>query len=169
MFRYDYEEWESWGYWQYEEPIPIEGYIDETNDYRQVYKISRSDEGLEIEFDSPSYIYYPYELIGFHPLSEEIGTFLYDNFEDILTDYINAIERIVPFWYMGDYAHAVVLGNIEDDSLSPTLAADIFQTKAYVFNESFEELAPYLPWVYEDYGPTDIYRIQNLTALLSTP
>ena len=169
LSRQDYEEWESWGYWQYTAPIPVEGYMDETNDFRQVYSISRSDQGLDIKFDSPSELYYPSALVGFHPPSEELGLFLNDNFEDILSDYTNAIERIVPFWYMGDYAHAVVMGNSEDDSLSPIIAADIFQTKAYVFGQSFEELAPYLPWVFEDYGPTDIFRIQNLTALLSAP
>ena len=147
----------------------VEGYMDETNDYRQVYSITRTDQGLDVDFDSPSSLFYPYALVGFHPLGEELGPFLNDNFEDILTDYINAIERIVPFWYMSDYAHAVVVGNSEEDSLSPILAADIFQTKAYVFGQSFEELAPYLPWIFEDYGPTDVFRIQNLTALLSAP
>jgi hypothetical protein len=69
---------------------------------------------------------------------------------------------------MGDYSHAAVLTGHEDDSLSQIIANDIFMAKAYIFKCSFDELAPYLPWSFENYQEGDIFRIQNLTALLST-
>jgi hypothetical protein len=69
---------------------------------------------------------------------------------------------------MGDYSHAAIIVGHEEDSLSPLVVNDIFLSKAYIFNCSFEELAPYLPWPFENEQEWDIFRIQNLTALLST-
>jgi hypothetical protein len=68
---------------------------------------------------------------------------------------------------MGDYNHAAVIAGHEEDSLSPLAATDIFLAKAYIFNCSFDELAPYLPWSFENYQEWDVFRIQTLTALLS--
>jgi hypothetical protein len=148
--------------------LPAEGYLDRDNDYRQIYRLYREADGLKVEYDAPRNQIYPYHLVGYHPIIQENTPLFRNHLLDELSDYIQAIEMIVPFWYMGDYNHAAIIVGHEEDSLSPLVVNDIFHSKAYIFNCSFEELAPYLPWSFENYQEWDIFRIQNLTALLST-
>lgn len=164
--RQNYSHLEDWAYIQGNQPIPVEGYLGEDNDYRQVYSLARDDGKLTAQFDSPMSAGAPYHLLGYHPFYQEFTGLLRDTLKDEISDYIAAVEAISPFWYMGDYSHAPVLGELEEDSGSPVLATDIFQAKAYILNYSFDELAGYLPWPFENYGAKDIFRIQNLTTLL---
>ena len=79
------------------------------------------------------------------------------------------MEILNPWWYMGDYGHQVTVDYNEEDSFSIIAAANMFQAKACIFDQTFEELAPYLPWEFENYGNKDIYRLQNLVALMKAP
>jgi outer membrane protein assembly factor BamB len=161
--RQDYNEWEDWGYRQGNSPMPVEGYLDKENDYRQPYRLYRDGGAIRAEFSNTMREVYPFYL---HPLYTEFSDLCRENLLDEMDDFIKAIEIYNPWWYMSDYSHQVVVGSHEEESLSPIAASDIFQDKAYIFNEKFEELAPYLPWTFENYGHKDIYRLQNLVALL---
>jgi outer membrane protein assembly factor BamB len=166
--RVDIEGWEEIGYHPKILIIPVEGYLDQENEFRQVYRIYRDEEDeLQVQFAAPRNEIYPFHLIGYHPIIPEFAGLIRENLYDELHDYISAIEMISPFWYMGDYSHAVILTGHEGDSLSPVVVNDIFLAKAYIFECSFDELAPYLPWQFENSQEKDIYRIQHLTALLS--
>ncbi len=167
--RQNLDSWEEWGYRQEVKPIPVEGYFDKDNEYRQVYSIQRDNSNLIGEYYSPRYILQPYQLIGFHPLYPEFNQTIQETLYDELYDYVSAIEFTSPTWYMSDYSHASGIGGYEDDSFSPVAASDIFQAKAFIFNYSFEELAPLIPWTFENYGSFDLFRIQNLTTLLKLP
>lgn len=166
--RQEYDEWEDWGFRQSVSPMPVEGYLDRDNDYRQVYFLGRDGDGVLVAEYEQNREVYPYRLVAFHPFIEEINPLIRDELLDPLEDYIRAVELINAWWYMGDYGHQVSVGNHEEESFSPLLAADMFQARAYILGQTFEELAPYLPWTFEDHGHRDLFRIQNLTALLST-
>ena len=161
---------EMWGFAQPISPIPVEGYLDRTNDYRQPFLLERNEAGeLQIRFADSRYVVYPYTLIGYHPIYPELSAHIRTNLLDPLSGYLAAIERLWPWWYMNDYGHGAITSGHEDDSLSPLLASDIFQARAYIFGEPFEALAPYLPWPLENFQHRDILRVQNLVALLQAP
>lgn len=168
LLRNDLENWQDWGYVQWIKPLPVDGYLDADNDYRQVYSIQKADGEIIVEYDNPRYLVQPLYLVGFHPFYEEFNDLIKTNLKDELADYIEPIELIAPTWYMGDYSHASGLSGYEDDSFSPTAASDIFQAKAYILDQDFDRLFPYLPWTFENYDSFDIYRVQNLTALLKS-
>ena len=168
--RQNFERPENWGYDLLVSPLPAEGYLDRDNDYRQIRSLQRGGEGsFQVVFDDQGRLEYPYYLIGFHPIYPEFRQLIRDNLLDELSDYIAAIEILWPWWYMNDYGHGSIVLEIEEDSTSPLLASDLFQARAYIFNEPFEKLAPFLPWPYENYGHRDIFRLQNLVALLQAP
>ncbi len=162
---------DTWGYQPSISPLPVEGYLDESNDYRQVFSLQRDDSGdLRAKFANLREEIIPlYSLIGYHPVYPEFSELVRGNLADELADYLAAIELIWPWWYMGDYGHGTITLAYEEESLSPVVAADIFQVRAYIFREPFETLAPYLPWPFENYGYRDIFRVQNLVALLHAP
>ena len=168
LTRQDLESWEEWGYKQPVKPIPVEGYFDKDTEYRQVYSVQRENGTLIIEYKSPRYLFQPYQLVGFHPFYSEFNDYFKEVLYDELNDYITAIEFTSPTWYMSDYSHSSAVSGYEDESFSPVAASDIFQAKAFILDASFEDLAPYLPWTFENYGSFDLFRIQNLTALLKT-
>jgi hypothetical protein len=108
LTRQDYDSWEDWGYNQDASPIPAEGYLDKDNDFRQVYSLNPDEGELNVQFASPRYEIIPYQLIGYHPVASRVfRSILKNNFKDELSDYLDAFEMITPFWYMGDYSHAV--------------------------------------------------------------
>lgn len=160
---------ETWGYTQLVSPMPAEGYVNRDNDYRQVYALRRDGGALRADFERFWGTIPVYYLIGFHPVYPPLSAFIRANLSDQLADLLDAIDAIWPWWYMGDYGHGTLTRHHEEDSLSPLATADIFQARAYVFNEPFETLAPYLPWPFEAYGYRDIFRLQNLVALLHAP
>jgi outer membrane protein assembly factor BamB len=163
-------------YWGYEAeyiPIPKEGYRDQTNDYRQPFQINIVNGQPVGNYgsinDELRRAVYPYELIGFNPILPEISTLIKQQLLDELTDYIEAIEMYSAWWYLGDYSRQPILPGHEDDSMSHKLAVDMFLAKAYVFNQTFDQLAPQLPISFEDYGHRDMFRYQTLVALLKAP
>lgn len=165
--RDNYDDWQDWGYTLNISPMPKGGYLDKDNDFRQPYSITRSG-SLVVAYENRKEIHEPYYLVGFHPFYTELNDLVRTNLSDHIDDHIKAIEMYNSWWYMGDYSHQVAVGRHEEDSFSPIAASDIFQAKAYIFNDTFEDLAPHLPWTLENYDHRDIYRLQNLVALLGT-
>jgi outer membrane protein assembly factor BamB len=170
--RDDFTDPNSWAYEGDLVPIPKEGYLDQTNDYRQPFAIelvNGKPVGVYGNNERLRYAVYPYELISFNPILPDFGALLKTNLADELQDYIDAIEIYAPWWYLGDYSHQSLLVGHEDESMSPKVAIDMFLTKAYVFNQTFDQLAPQLPIGFEDYGHRDMFRYQTLVALLKAP
>ena len=150
----------------------FDGSEQQSRDYRQVYSLIIEDTGTPIgKYEYAGRDVYPIFLVGFHPIYPEMVVYHNPQFKNIVKENIQSIEKYFPFWYLADYAHASPIGANEDDSLNPGLAADIFQAKAYILDLPYFELSKQLPLVYAESGSTDLYRIQNLTALLnaSTP
>lgn len=134
----------------------------------QVYEIAINEAGeLVGAYQSAGREVYPVFLVGFHPILPESDIYRDADYQKTAKQNIQAIETFFPFWYLGDYAHASPINGNEDDSLSPTLAADIFQAKAYILNAPYDELERMVPLRYAGInGGIDLYRIQNLVALL---
>jgi uncharacterized repeat protein (TIGR01451 family) len=55
---------------------------------------------------------------------------------------------------------------VEERFTSPHISFTLFQIKARVLGQDFGTLSSELPWSYEETGFRDIYRLQNLVALL---
>lgn len=167
LVRNDFTNWQDWGYRQ-DIFIPKEGYLDKSNDYRQPYSVTKNTDGtIKIQYGNPRQTD-PFKMTGwdFYP---EFGDLLSQNLNDEISDHINMLERINPWWYMGDMGHQPISGGHEEDSTFPQIANDIFRAKAYVQKQSFDQLKNYLPWSFENYGYKDIFRIQNMVALLNAP
>jgi hypothetical protein len=161
----DFPDPNDWGY-DIKNLIPKEGYMDATNENRQPFLISASGTTLSGQYTGFREAVYPYYLISFSPIISEFAPILKNSLFDELDDYIKAVEMYNSWWYLGDYSHQPVIVGHEDDSMSPVLANDIFLSKAYVYNQTFQELAPFLPMSLENYGHKDMYRYQTLVALL---
>lgn len=136
----------------------------------QVYEVSLDDAGeLVGTYQSAGHNVYPIFLVGFHPIFPDSDMYKDASFQNVVNQNIQAIEAFFPFWYLGDYAHASPVNGNEDDSLSPTLAADIFQAKAYILQTPYEELERMVPLRYAGGdGAIDLYRVQNLVVLLKS-
>jgi len=156
----NYTDWEDWGYSQGLSPMPAEGNLTATNDFRQVHDIDSTQSYSSWVAKAP------FRLHGFDPIIPELGATIQSNASDIVSDFMASVEKYNPWWYMGDFSHAVIVGSNEIDSSSPALAADMFQAKIYIQDELFEDMVNYLPWKFEDYDYKDMFYIQNLTALL---
>jgi len=174
LAQYNYTDWRDWGQRQNVAPIPVEGYVNQANDFLQPLRIDPDgttywNNGLRGGEDQVRYNIYPYELIGFHPIFPETAGVIRTQMNARITSYVNALERINPWWYMGDYGHQVVYGGHEEDTFSIKAATDIFQAKAIVLQQTFEQLEPYLPYPTENYQNQDIYRLENLIALIQAP
>jgi uncharacterized repeat protein (TIGR01451 family) len=160
------------------EVFPYQGYRDRDSDVRQVHwmdgertemfgfprKSSSSTPGIISEDDPGSTGLYE-DLLHFHSLYPELGQFLAGELFTEAQMYVDTVENLNPWWYWSDAAVAAQ-GGSENLYNHPHISAAMFQTKAYVLGEEFEELAPQLPWTFADSGFRDIYRLQNLVALL---
>ncbi len=173
--RQSYDDPADWGYHLAISPMPVEGYLDRENDFRHPYFIGRNADGSLLVKVQGSGVpgsvrdIYPYYLVGYHPFYEECNPLVREYLAAQVASHVAAIEIMNPWWYMGDYGHQVAVGLHEDDSFSPVAASDLFQAKAYILGWTFAELAPYLPWTFGNYGHRDIFRLQNLVALMRAP
>jgi outer membrane protein assembly factor BamB len=137
-------------------------------DFRQVYQIIHHDNGtLTGVYQFAGQDVYPIVLTGFHPIIPNSVMHTEPEYIEILSNSVQAIETYFPFWYIGDFSHASPIGGNEDDSLNPGLAADMFQAKAYILKVPYSELSRQLPLPYELNNKLDLFRVQNLTALLN--
>jgi uncharacterized repeat protein (TIGR01451 family) len=158
------------------ELFPYQGYRDRDSDVRQVYWMdgertevfgfphTGGTSGI-ISDDTPGTVGIYEDLIHFRPLYPELGEFLAGNLRTETQMYVDSVEFLNPWWYWSDAAIAAQ-GGSENLYNNPHISAAMFQTKAYVLGEEFEELAPQLPWTFANSGSQDIYRLQNLVALL---
>lgn len=156
------------------EILPWQGYRDRNTDTRQVFwtdgtrwemfsfptSTGGSGRGVIVQ-GIGNYA----DLIGYRPLFPELGAFLKENLYDETKQYLQTVTTVNPWWYWNDAGHCMQISG-ENLYNSPMLSAAIFQAKAYVLGESFHALKDQLPWEYTAAGPGDIYRLQNLVALL---
>jgi uncharacterized repeat protein (TIGR01451 family) len=107
---------------------------------------------------------YPVQHLQMYP---EIGEVLSSDLQQAAQKYIDAIAYYNPWWHWGDNGHVSHKGD-ENLYSKPFMAAALFQAKAYILKEDFDTLKDYLPWPVNRAGFRDIYRLQNLVALLET-
>jgi hypothetical protein len=60
--RVDVAGWEEIGYDPRVQILPVEGYLDQDNDFRQIYRLYRDTDGLNVEYAAPRNEIYPYHL-----------------------------------------------------------------------------------------------------------
>jgi uncharacterized repeat protein (TIGR01451 family) len=157
---------------------PPEGIINRDTDIRQLGW--RDSERIELRVSGVSHagrelapnIYeaivegydYPVQHLQMYP---EIGQALSSDLRESTQKYLDAIAYYNPWWYWGDNGHVLHKGG-ENLYSKPFMAAALFQAKAYILKEDFHTLKDYLPWPVNRAGFRDIYRLQNLVALLQT-
>jgi uncharacterized repeat protein (TIGR01451 family) len=158
--------------------FPYQGYRNRSTDTRQVlwmdgqtteifgFPHTSSGSGI-IHDDTPGAIGLYENLIHFYPLYPELGASLAASLLTEIQMYVDSVENLNPWWYQSDSAFAAQ-GGSENLYNHAHLSAAMFQTKAYVLGETFAELAPQLPWTFADSDFRDIYRLQNLVALLDS-
>ena len=141
--------------------IPADGHLDRYNDPRQVIWMDSSSTEVDWTFHR-RYV----DMLGYRPLYPEVAEFLRDNLLPETEQYVRTMTFNNPWWYWSDTAHETIVRQVEERYASPHESFTIFQVKARVLGESFEALKDQLPWTYAETGFHDIYRLQNLVALL---
>ncbi len=158
------------------EILPWQGYRDRDTDSRQVFwtdgarweifsyptSTGGSNRGV-ITRGSGDYA----DLIGYHPMFSELGMFLREQLRDETEQYVQTVTNLNPWWYWNDATHCMQISG-ENLYNHPHLSSAIFQAKAYVLGQDFDTLQDQLPWEYTPAGANDIYRLQNLVALLQS-
>jgi len=158
------------------EIMPWQGYRDRDTDSRQVYwtdgarweifsfptSAGGSSSGI-ITRGTGDYS----DLIGYRPMFPELGTFLREHLYDEAEQYVRTVTTLNPWWYWNDAMHCMQISG-ENLYNRPHLSTAIFQAKAYILGENFDTLKNQLPWEYTDAGVKDVYRLQNLVALLQS-
>ncbi len=104
-------------------------------------------------------------MVGYYPLYPEVAEILRDQLLSETEEYVNTYITNDPWWWLGDLSHSKVGGG-EHLYETPLLSFSIFQTKAYVLQESAAELRRELPLSYGNSGYRDLFRLQNLVAVL---
>lgn len=112
------------------------------------------------------FMYYP-ALSGYFPLSSELAARLRQDLLDKTHYYVNSYEVNNPWWWMADLAHSTT-GSGEHLYHSPTLSWTMFQVKAGVLQEDWSTLARQLPEPVSFNYDYDLYRLENLAALLKS-
>lgn len=143
--------------------IPPQGYMDQENDPWRVIWMDES--GAEI---APTFRRQYVDILGYRPLYPEVAQFLQENLRAEAAQYVETMTFNNPWWYWSDAAREITVRDVEERFSSPHLSFSIFQVKARVLGEDFDILKDQLPWTYANTGYRDIYRLQNLVALLET-
>ena len=163
--------------WTYD-VFPYQGYRDRDSDVRQVqwmdgqiteifgFVHTGGSSGI-ITDDVPGTQGHYEDLIQFNYLYPELGQHLANNLYTETKMYVDTVENLNPWWYWSD-ASVAMQGGSENLYNHAHLSAAMFQVKAYVLGVDFEDLAPQLPWTFAHSDFQDIYRLQNLVALLDT-
>jgi len=155
---------------------PPEGIINRETDVRQIGWRSSSRTELRVSGVSSAIINlapgvyealvgdydYPVQFLQMYP---EVGEALSSSLQESTQKYIDAIANYNPWWYWGDSGHCP---HKADENLysKPFMATALFQAKAYILKEPFSTLKDTLPWPVARAGFRDMYRLQNLVALL---
>lgn len=115
---------------------------------------------------SPNYRYYKkhFDIVGnFLYIVPELGDYLRANIPNQVQEAVNEYDYIAPYWFVSRYEATIGEGGM---SLLYNYYA-LFQAKAFVLQESRQELSKYLDVPAFTVG--DLFYIQNLVALLETP
>lgn len=113
------------------------------------------------------YMYYP-ALSGYFPLTPELAARLRGSLLEKTRYYVQSYEVNNPWWWMADLAHSTT-GSGEHLYHSPTLSWALFQVKAQILQEAWEDLARQLPEPASFNSRYDLYRLENLVTLVSIP
>jgi uncharacterized repeat protein (TIGR01451 family) len=115
------------------------------------------------------------EMYAYRPLNQDIADWLRANLLGETVRYLRALEFRNPWWFWGESAHEL-MGRGEELYASPHLSFSIFQVEARVMGgdalfgtqprHNYDWLVRHLPWAYGQPAWRDIYRLQNLIALL---
>jgi hypothetical protein len=144
------------------ELLPLDGDRNRTSDVRQV----NWSDGNEIHTHSAAGFMHYAALVGYSPLYPELAERLRSELLTETRQYVQTYEANAPWWWMSDLAHHTTAGG-EHLWHSPTLAHDIFQTKAWVLREGWEALLHQLPQPMSINPRYDLYRLHNLATLLA--
>lgn len=115
---------------------------------------------------SPDYRYYKkhFDIVGnFLYIVPELGDYLRANIPNQVEEAVNEYDYIAPYWFVSRYEATIGEGGM---SLLYNYYA-LFQAKAFVLQESRQELSKYLDVPAFTVG--DLFYIQNLVALLEAP
>ncbi|MEP7191069.1 MAG: hypothetical protein ABI901_17905, partial [Roseiflexaceae bacterium] len=105
-------------------------------------------------------------LVGYSPLYSELAERLRRDLLPETQQYVQTYEINAPWWWMSDLTHNTTAGG-EHLWASPSLAHDLFQTKAWVLHEGWGTLAHQLPLPISINPRYDLYRLHNLSTLLA--
>ncbi len=144
------------------ELIPLEGDRNRISDMRQLNWY----DGSEARIHSGAGFMYYAALVGYSPLYPELAERLRRDLLPETQRYVQTYEVNAPWWWMSDLAHHTTTGG-EHLWHSPTLAHDLFQTKALVLGEDWDTLRRQLPLPMSINPRYDLYRLHNLATLLS--
>ncbi len=146
------------------ETIPYREYRDRDSDIRQVVWWGNGGDDVRYYSGLGEAKHYAV-MVGYVPMYPQVADLLRTRLMTETHEYLNTYTTNDPWWWLNDLSHSKV-GNAESLYASPSLSFSIFQTKAYVLHESFDELTKQLPLPYSHAGYRDLYHLQNLLALL---
>jgi hypothetical protein len=144
------------------ELIPLNGDRDRATDPRQ---LTWYDGDQAVIHSSAGFMHYA-ALTGYSPLYPELAERLRRDLLPEMRRYVQTYEINAPWWWMSDLAHHTTSGG-EHLWHSPTLAHDLFQTKAWVLREDWDTLRQQLPLPMSINPRYDLYRLHNLATLLA--
>ncbi len=122
-------------------------------------------DGETIRVDAGLGFMYLPALSEYYPLTPELAARLRARLSEKTAYYVKSYEVNQPWWWMTDLAHHTT-GSGEHLYESPTLAWSMFQVKARVQRLPFAELAYQVPEPVVFNARYDLYRLQNLVALM---
>ncbi len=144
------------------ELIPLNGDRDRISDTRQLTWYDGKD---AVTHSGAGFMHYA-TLVGYNPLYPELAERLRRDLLPETQQYVQTYEINAPWWWMSDLAHNTTSGG-EHLWTSPSLAHDLFQTKAWVLREDWGALAHQLPLPMSINPRYDLYRLQNVATLLA--
>jgi outer membrane protein assembly factor BamB len=144
------------------ELLPLGGDRDRASDTRQ---LTWHDGGAATTHSSAGFMHFA-ALVGYSPLYPELAAKLRSDLLLETRRYVQTYEVNAPWWWMNDLAHHTTTGG-EHLWHSPTLAHDLFQTKAWVLGEDWDTLRRQLPLPMSTNSRYDLYRLHNLATLLA--
>lgn len=115
---------------------------------------------------SPDYRYYKkhFDIVGnFLYIVPELGDYMRANIPNQVQEAVNEYDYIAPYWFVSRYEATIGEGGM---SLLYNYYA-LFQAKAFILQESRQELSKFLD--VRAFTVGDLFYIQNLVALLEAP
>jgi uncharacterized repeat protein (TIGR01451 family) len=123
-------------------------------------------DGSDYQVDEGAGYGYYQALSGYFPLSRELADYLRANLLSKTQYYVKSYEINNPWWWMADYAHHTTSSG-EHLYESPMLSWTMFQVKLLVLQENWDTLVRELPEPVSWNSKYDLFRLENLTLLVS--